>query len=309
MIQLWSPDQLNVLLEKVFKEGLEGLVVKGLNSYVPFLCFTGGMMSVFLMGCYNPAAKRWCTVTKVSGGHDDETLKRLQTELKMTKISKDSSKIPDWLMIHKGTVTPDFITKDPKDSQVWEITGAEFSKSDIHTADGISIRFPRVTKIRDDKDWKTATDLPRLKLLFEKSKETSTFKLVGKSAAASTDSPGKSSPSKSAGKRLSSNGSSSSTDSPAKKKKLDNGAAVGVSPVTSKNPITNVFLKKTFYLSSDHADYAKLKRYVIAYGGELEADEDEADYVVQKDEGDGGSSNAVTAEWVYSCITANEILQ
>jgi len=47
---------------------------------------------------------------------------------------------------------------------VWEITGAEFTKSDIHTADGISIRFPRVTKIRDDKDWKTATDLPRLKV-------------------------------------------------------------------------------------------------------------------------------------------------
>lgn len=48
--------------------------------------------------------------------------------------------------------------------QVWEITGAEFTKSDIHTADGISIRFPRVTRIRDDKDWKTATDLPRLKV-------------------------------------------------------------------------------------------------------------------------------------------------
>ena len=51
-----------------------------------------------------------------------------------------------------------------QESQVWEITGAEFSKSDIHTADGISIRFPRVTKIRHDKDWKTATDLPRLKV-------------------------------------------------------------------------------------------------------------------------------------------------
>lgn len=45
-------------------------------------------MSVFLMGCYNPKSKNWCTVTKVSGGHDDETLKRLQTQLKMTKISK-----------------------------------------------------------------------------------------------------------------------------------------------------------------------------------------------------------------------------
>ena len=47
---------------------------------------------------------------------------------------------------------------------MWEITGAEFSKSTTHTADGISIRFPRVTRIRDDKDWQTANDLPHLKV-------------------------------------------------------------------------------------------------------------------------------------------------
>lgn len=50
-------------------------------------------MSVFLMGCYDPNSKCWCTVTKVHGGHDDDTLKRLQTELKMTKISKVRVKI------------------------------------------------------------------------------------------------------------------------------------------------------------------------------------------------------------------------
>ena len=54
---------------------------------------------------------------------------------------------------------------------MWEITGAEFSKSTSHTAAGISIRFPRVTKIRDDKDWKTATSLSELQTLFKKSKE------------------------------------------------------------------------------------------------------------------------------------------
>lgn len=34
----------------------------------------------------------------------------------------------------------------------------------MHTADGISIRFPRMTRIRDDKDWKTATNLHQLKV-------------------------------------------------------------------------------------------------------------------------------------------------
>jgi ATP-dependent DNA ligase len=45
---------------------------------VSWLFFIGGMMSVFLMGCYNPATKKWCTVTKVHTGHDDKTLERLQ---------------------------------------------------------------------------------------------------------------------------------------------------------------------------------------------------------------------------------------
>lgn len=45
-------------------------------------------MSIFLMGCYDPKSEKWCTVTKCSGGHDDATLARLQTELDMVKISK-----------------------------------------------------------------------------------------------------------------------------------------------------------------------------------------------------------------------------
>jgi len=47
---------------------------------------------------------------------------------------------------------------------VWEISGAEFSQAEVHTANGISIRFPRVTKIRNDKDWKTATSLSELQV-------------------------------------------------------------------------------------------------------------------------------------------------
>lgn len=47
---------------------------------------------------------------------------------------------------------------------VWEISGAEFSQAEIHTANGISIRFPRVTKIRKDKDWKSATSLNELQV-------------------------------------------------------------------------------------------------------------------------------------------------
>lgn len=132
----------------------------------------GGIMSIFLMGC-NDGKGQWKTVTKVHTGHDDETLESLQGLLapNMTKIKGNYDSVPPWLDCTRQ-MTPDFVAKDPKKSPVWEITGAEFSKAEIHTADGISIRFPRVTKIRDDKTWETATSLNELKKLFEESKNS-----------------------------------------------------------------------------------------------------------------------------------------
>lgn len=58
---------------------------------------------------------------------------------------------------------------------VWEITGAEFTNQGVHTADGISIRFPRVTRIRHDKDWSTATSLNELRRLFNKKPDSVDF--------------------------------------------------------------------------------------------------------------------------------------
>ena len=37
-------------------------------------------------------------------------------------------------------MVPDVLARDPKECPVWEITGAEFSKAELHTAAGISIR-------------------------------------------------------------------------------------------------------------------------------------------------------------------------
>ncbi|XP_060578412.1 DNA ligase 3-like, partial [Ruditapes philippinarum] len=210
MKHITEEDDLTDMMTRVFQEGLEGLVLKDVNSiYEPgkrhWLKIKkdylnegqmadsadlvvlgafygtgnkGGMMSVFLMGSYDPNTDQWCTVTKVGNGFDDATLEKLQKELKMVKISKNSSKVPDWLNVKKNMI-PDFVSADPKSAPVWEISGAEFSKAEVHTADGISIRFPRVTKVRDDKSWKEATDLPRLKDLFKKSKDTSDIVIPG----------------------------------------------------------------------------------------------------------------------------------
>ncbi|CAL1532894.1 unnamed protein product, partial [Lymnaea stagnalis] len=204
-----KPSDLQELMSRVFKEGLEGLVLKDVNSiYEPGKRHwmkvkkdylnegsmadsadlvvlgayygtgnKGGMMSIFLMGVYDPDKKHWVTVTKCGIGFDDKKLDSLNKELDVVKISKDFSQVPKWLYLNKP-VTPDFVVRDPKKAPVWEIIGAEFSKAEIHTADGISIRFPRVQKFRDDKTWKEATDLPRLKKLFEESKESSDLNMM-----------------------------------------------------------------------------------------------------------------------------------
>ncbi len=92
--------QLGDMIKKVFREGLEGLVLKDMRSqYEPGKRHwlkvkkdylnegamadsadlvvlgawygsgnKGGIMSIFLMGCYNERTKKWCTVTKVHTG-------------------------------------------------------------------------------------------------------------------------------------------------------------------------------------------------------------------------------------------------
>lgn len=80
-------------------------------------------------------------------------------------------------------------------------TGTELTKANLHTADGISVRFPRVTRIRTDKDWESATNLDELKHLYKTSKEKTDVSLLTKLAATTEsdeppkkkikDSPGK----------------------------------------------------------------------------------------------------------------------
>lgn len=82
----------------------------------------------------------------------------------------DADAPPGWLNC-KRPLIPDMIARDPLAMPVWEITGAEFTKSAHHTADGLSIRFPRITRQRDDKSPEQATSVQELQRLYEASKE------------------------------------------------------------------------------------------------------------------------------------------
>uniref|UniRef100_A0A8C5QM37 DNA ligase n=2 Tax=Leptobrachium leishanense TaxID=445787 RepID=A0A8C5QM37_9ANUR len=344
------------MITRVIREGLEGLVLKDVRGiYEPgkrhwlkvkkdylnegAMADTadlavlgafygkganGGLMSIFLMGCYDPQIQKWCTVTKCSSGYDDATLARLQKELDMVKISKDPSKIPAWLKINKNYY-PDFIIRAPEKAPIWEITGAEFSKAEAHTAGGISIRFPRCTRFRDDKDWKSATSLQQLKELYQLSKEKSDFSITasgsqdedGSSESSSRENEGNSRPPTPSGSLKPPKASTSK--SPAKKpegKKLpapqkkeaptkaekrktvspvpaqskktktteashSNGHSLFQSPSTPKT-LLDIFTGVKLYLPSSLDDFAKLRRYFLAYDGDLvpEFDASSATHVI-----------------------------
>uniref|UniRef100_I3K6G1 DNA ligase n=1 Tax=Oreochromis niloticus TaxID=8128 RepID=I3K6G1_ORENI len=312
------------MITRVIREGLEGLVLKDVKStYEPgkrhwlkvkkdylnegAMADTadlvvlgafygkgsnGGIMSSFLMGCYDPDSKKWCTVTKCSGGYDDAMLARLQKELDMIKISKDPSKIPSWLKIIKNYY-PDFIIRDPENAPVWEITGAEFSKSEMHTADGISIRFPRMTRIRDDKDWKSATNLHQLKELYRISKENSDFKVT---AGPSTSNDDKGSSGGDSGG--SSPSSSSNKGAPPKK----------TSKFTS-HTLLDIFSGVKLFLPNSVQDFDKLRRYFVAYDGDLVPDYDAASATHTLAEPEEQSqAQKVTSSWIWECIRKRRVV-
>lgn len=81
---------------RVLSKPAVGFIQSIHRQHVPKCVFfypPGGIMSSFLMGCYDPDSKKWCTVTKCSGGYDDATLARLQKELDVIKISKVRERI------------------------------------------------------------------------------------------------------------------------------------------------------------------------------------------------------------------------
>ena len=139
----------------------------------------GGQISTFLMGVRDEKGK-WFTVTKVALGFDDATLARLQKELGpgMDRIAGDWDRVPHWLKVPRQMV-PEFVVRNPDQSPVWEVTGAEFSQAEMHTAGGISIRFPRVTRRRDDKTVETATTLAELRHLYTESKKHTDINIPG----------------------------------------------------------------------------------------------------------------------------------
>lgn len=111
----------------------------------------------FLLGCYNAESEEYETICKIGTGFSDEMLESVHTKLKETVITKP-----------KGYYSYDTAPNSMPDvwfdpTMVWEVLTADLSLSPVYKAGidllgkGVSLRFPRFIRIRDDKGVEDAT--------------------------------------------------------------------------------------------------------------------------------------------------------
>ncbi len=109
----------------------------------------------FLLACYDPDSEEYQTICKIGTGFSEEALQSHYDILKPLESQKPRGDIKI------GGAKPD-IWFEPK--IVWEVLTADLSLSPVYTAAqgladerGISLRFPRFIRVRDDKSADDAT--------------------------------------------------------------------------------------------------------------------------------------------------------
>lgn len=187
-------EELTKFLDDSVVEGTEGLIVKTLaDSYEPskrsshwlklkkdyidgvgdtFDCVPiggwygrgkrTGVFGSYLLAVWNPDQEEYQTICKIGTGFSEELLKDLAESMKPTVIPEAKT-----YYRYSDALTPD-VWFDAK--AVWEVKAADISISPAHQAGvglvdetkGISIRFPRLVRVRDDKGPEDSTSPEQL---------------------------------------------------------------------------------------------------------------------------------------------------
>lgn len=126
--------------------------------------------------------------TKVGTGYSVAELTELRNKLKENwQKQRPSFILPEW--VPASNDKPDVYIKDPSKSIVLELKGAEIIRSNTFVPD-YTLRFPRVVKIRYDKDWNDSMKLEELFTMVDEVKYTKNLRRKRK-APGGGDSPGK----------------------------------------------------------------------------------------------------------------------
>ncbi|WOO82337.1 DNA ligase 1 [Vanrija pseudolonga] len=197
-----SSEDIAAFLEESVKDGCEGLMVKLLateaSNYEPsrrsinwlklkkdYLSGVGDSLDLvvvgayygkgkrtnvygaFLLACYDPDSENLQTICKIGTGFSEEKLAEFYNELHPLELSGGPRND-----IEIGGAKPD-VWFEPK--VVWEVLTADLSLSPVYTAAhgivesrGISLRFPRFIKVRDDKGPDEATSAEQVAEFYQR---------------------------------------------------------------------------------------------------------------------------------------------
>ena len=153
-----KPEYQNELMDQLDLLILGGYYGKGRD---------GGKVSHFLMGLGDTANNQFVSVCRVSSGYTDLQLASLAIKLSSKVINKPDPRI------QYGKEKPD-VLYNPSTAPVLQVKAAEIIVSNTY-ATGLTLRFPRVETIREDKDSSCCTTLEE----FLQIKEAGGGKLFG----------------------------------------------------------------------------------------------------------------------------------
>ncbi|KAJ9101148.1 hypothetical protein QFC21_003366 [Naganishia friedmannii] len=178
----YEPDARSQGWLKVKKDYLEGMGDS--LDLVPIGAWWGlgrkaGWYSPILLALYNPETGALEAVCKCISGFSDAFYKDLLVRFPPEGSPDKCRKTEPFTYVETGGLRPDMWFEP---SEVWEIRGADISLSPVYTAAashlgserGLSIRFPRFIRRREDKSWEEATTAEQFAEMYRKQAATGT---------------------------------------------------------------------------------------------------------------------------------------